>query len=390
LPAPERKGRAQLRPYKPTLQDEAVNLFAQFTGNDYEARNRARNIFGTFNRMGLLGWTPAGTAFALENAGRTMRRNVFAGAGEAALAVLPVPAAAKAAKRVAAARPKPKGITAYHGSPHTFDQFDTSKIGTGEGAQAYGHGLYFAENEGVAKSYRAIGAPDHLGARQIQVATEALERAKRLGFEGDHAKRFAMDELASAAKQPQAHPPQVYFDAINNFDALTGGPGAPGNMYQVRINADPEEFLDWDAPLSQQSPKVQEALRPFGFNYDHAGEQAAYDAHDKGLLDALMNGGPEPRTPPKQPNPLGANIYESSKLVPGDFRDPVAATNALREAGIPGIRYLDQGSRGAGNGTRNYVVFNAQIVDIMKRYGVAAPVAAAILAGQMQPPEPQR
>jgi len=29
-----------------------------------------------------------------------------------------------------------------------------SKIGTGEGAQAYGHGLYFAENEGVARSYR--------------------------------------------------------------------------------------------------------------------------------------------------------------------------------------------------------------------------------------------
>ena len=39
-----------------------------------------------------------------------------------------------------------KGIKAYHGSPHDFDRFDLSKIGTGEGAQAYGHGLYFAEN----------------------------------------------------------------------------------------------------------------------------------------------------------------------------------------------------------------------------------------------------
>ena len=44
-----------------------------------------------------------------------------------------------------------KGIRAFHGSPHDFDKFDVSKIGTGEGAQAYGHGLYFAENEGVAK-----------------------------------------------------------------------------------------------------------------------------------------------------------------------------------------------------------------------------------------------
>ena len=45
----------------------------------------------------------------------------------------------------------PPGIVAYHGSPHSFDRFDTSKIGTGEGAQAYGHGLYFAEGEGIAR-----------------------------------------------------------------------------------------------------------------------------------------------------------------------------------------------------------------------------------------------
>ena len=51
----------------------------------------------------------------------------------------------------------PPGIVAYHGSPHSFDQFDTSKIGTGEGAQAYGHGLYMAGNEAVAQSYKGAG-----------------------------------------------------------------------------------------------------------------------------------------------------------------------------------------------------------------------------------------
>ncbi len=56
--------------------------------------------------------------------------------------------------KLPAAAPKPTGIRAYHGSPHDFDRFDISKIGTGEGAQAYGPGLYFAEREGVAKSYR--------------------------------------------------------------------------------------------------------------------------------------------------------------------------------------------------------------------------------------------
>src|SRR6188768_1156238 len=74
-----------------------------------------------------------------------------------------------------------KPIRAYHGSPHDFDRFDLSKIGTGEGAQAYGHGLYMAENEGTARSYRdalsgwKVGGekydvrnPEHLGAVALQ------------------------------------------------------------------------------------------------------------------------------------------------------------------------------------------------------------------------------
>ena len=42
-----------------------------------------------------------------------------------------------------AATNAPKGlvIKAYHGTSHSFDKFDMSKIGTGEGAQAYGLSL---------------------------------------------------------------------------------------------------------------------------------------------------------------------------------------------------------------------------------------------------------
>lgn len=52
-----------------------------------------------------------------------------------------------------------EGIIVFHGSPYVFDRFDFSKIGTGEGAQAYGYGLYFAEAEGVARSYRPTNMP---------------------------------------------------------------------------------------------------------------------------------------------------------------------------------------------------------------------------------------
>ncbi|MFA5457306.1 MAG: hypothetical protein WC261_06715, partial [Synergistaceae bacterium] len=46
-------------------------------------------------------------------------------------------------------------MTAWHGSPHDFDKFSKDKIGTGEGAQAYGHGLYFAGKREVAEFYKA-------------------------------------------------------------------------------------------------------------------------------------------------------------------------------------------------------------------------------------------
>ena len=55
--------------------------------------------------------------------------------------------------RVPFERPK-AGFKAYHGTPYRFDEFDLEKIGTGEGAQAYGWGLYFATKKEVAEWYR--------------------------------------------------------------------------------------------------------------------------------------------------------------------------------------------------------------------------------------------
>jgi len=45
-------------------------------------------------------------------------------------------------------------LAAYHGSPHIHDRFTTEKIGTGEGAQAYGWGLYFTEVKQIAEEYQ--------------------------------------------------------------------------------------------------------------------------------------------------------------------------------------------------------------------------------------------
>jgi len=53
------------------------------------------------------------------------------------------------------ARSLPMAVTAWHGSPFNFDKFDLTKLGTGEGAQAYGHGMYFAGSQKVADWYKS-------------------------------------------------------------------------------------------------------------------------------------------------------------------------------------------------------------------------------------------
>ena len=53
-----------------------------------------------------------------------------------------------------------RGAVAFHGSGAKFNEFDIEKVGSGEGAAAYGWGAaYLAESPGVAKTYRDIGRP---------------------------------------------------------------------------------------------------------------------------------------------------------------------------------------------------------------------------------------
>ena len=257
-----------------------------------------------------------------------------------------------------------KPIRAYHGSPHDFDRFDMSKIGTGEGGQAYGHGLYFAENEGVARSYRdalskAISGVE-IDGRPIESAgiSPGARQIAQMVADGtttlDQLKSINAASLARYENQLKANPNSqiaqmnrdLAANALSAAREIEGkqigyGKSVPGRMYEVDIHADPSRFLDWDAPLSAQSDKARAALADM------------------------------------KPEWTGGQIYESSRLVPGDFMDKRAAASALRERGIPGVKYLDAGSRAAGDGSRNYVVFDDKLIEILRKYGIMAPAAGA-------------
>jgi hypothetical protein len=114
-------------------------------------------------------------------------------------------------------------------------------------------------------------------------------------------------------------------------------PQNPGNLYQVAIRPDAHELLDWDRPLAEQHPQVRAAL---------AGK--AFDDLD-----------------------TGAKIY--NQLANGLQGGPAAASRVLHDAGIPGVRFQDAGSRGLPPGhpdeTHNYVIFHHQNLKVIDKNG---------------------
>jgi len=134
-----------------------------------------------------------------------------------------------------------------------------------------------------------------------------------------------------------------------------------GKMYEVNINANPEDFLDWDRPLSEQSQAVQD--------FANARWQQIYGRN------------PDPSIEGEYIAKMASPQHGIDDLKWLDTSPAADQAARLREAGIPGIRYLDAGSRGAGDGSRNYVVFDENIINIVRKYGIAA---AAIMLGMSQ------
>lgn len=275
------------------------------------------------------------------------------------------------------------GIKAYHGSPHDFDKFSLSKIGTGEGAQAYGHGLYFAENKGTAEFYKK-----NLSGLDLKIDGK-LVKASDLNT-GEYPRDLAALDIATGQDSSAFGDARWQAEYQKARKELQGRVSLDkqGRMYEVSINADPEQLLDWDKPLSQQSEYVRTALQSAGVEAKDNGawsvtqtpsgkwkvlnvwgetagtfaDKAAAEAKAAAGTAAHNAGGGQLAYQRLGGNPVYSGI------------DTGAASEKLRQAGIPGIKYLDGGSRASGEGSRNYVIFDDSLIDILKKYGVALPV----------------
>ena len=322
-------------------------------------------------------------------------QNKIAGmVGETAGMVAPFAAAAKAPQIAGAllkggenlAQPAMQGMAqgergaiVYHGSPHKFDAFDASKIGTGEGAQAYGHGLYLAEGEDVAKTYAGM--------------------SKRHAVEPDSAHVFAAQDFVNNGMDPaaglRAAYKQITPQQIEAAVVEAKGGFAP-NLYKVDLPDNKiAQMLDWDKPLSQQAPGVQDAfpsqisgakelsakIREINkaANAAETAEQGLALSREANKLRTRLVGLGQADTMTgrelyaKITDALGGTSGDLSVIgMPGFSQyNHAGAAQRLRELGIPGVRYLDGGSRGAGGGTSNFVVFPGEenALQILERNG---------------------
>jgi hypothetical protein len=184
-----------------------------------------------------------------------------------------------------------QGIRAYHGSPYSFDEFSTSQIGTGEGAQAYGRGLYFAEREKTAEGYRKKLSRDNLAQRAKDnqsydtLVGLGLDESPDLGTfsiilseaDGDMARAIQDSMTPRYPDDPLPAFAQSMADAMKS-GRLPASIELPtlnkGSMYEVNIAATPDEFIDWDLPLDEQSESVMNALNKTDW-YKYA-EEGAY------------------------------------------------------------------------------------------------------------------
>ena len=250
-------------------------------------------------------------------------------------------------------------LDVYHGTPHTLPpternplgEFDASKIGTGEGAQAYGYGIYTAEARKTGERYRSQLAPERnasdlntkmrfvqVGEKPINPDTfdvdvsqeliDAAKSGKKEFLDFANQKKSRWEQLAkdeSYKFQPYAEEKvKAYDDLIKEAEKSGVKYTGAGNLYKIDL---PDEkiatMMDWDKPLSQQSAQVKEALKGI--------EQDLPSIPDFDLKKWM------------QTDPLASTWHN---VLARDLKvEPSKISELLQNKCVAGIKYLDELSR---------------------------------------------
>lgn len=331
----------------------------------------------------------------------------------------------KPAGLLAKAHPKQVGAIGWHGSPHKWDAPDISKVGTGEGAQAYGHGFYSAEGYGTADWYRRnlSEPPEELltskgeeafnsylddwaakSAEPLRTYKANQETIRQLTKEMEFQRGIVakegisdnwFDEFLIGKDIPQSDASKKYSSISNKIDQLMAEQrNLSSKNVAIQNQIDPDVYMqdlrgawgrDQYFDFANQNFGNKDLFNDYGYLYklDIPDEDIArYLDWDKPLseqsdhIKSIFDPGDYPETftgsslYDRMAGSPGINPGRSRYLPNGGREGQDLVSSHLNKLGIPGIRYLDGASRNAGQGTYNYVTFDPSRITVLERNGV--------------------
>ncbi len=276
---------------------------------------------------------------------------------------------------------------AWHGTPHQFDKFSMDKVGTGEGAQAYGHGLYFAGNREVAEYYRKSVPAARTSFSELSsmlkdanpevysLIEQAVGKDKFYGSGpiavGNIISKTLSGSSAASDLLIREHGLKGYFNIKNAVDKLL-----TGRLYQVELAPQEDEYLLWDKPLEEQPEKAKQAILKWA---EESKQESIADLEHQEQMWPGQGAAKEIERiktmfPEEYIDELVAEGFTGEDLyhdLTATLGSDNAASEYLHTLGIRGIKYLDGSSRSAGEGNFNYVIFDDKDVDIRAQYSTA-------------------
>lgn len=306
-------------------------------------------------------------------------------------------------------------IKTYHGSQASFDKFDHSFMGSGEGAQAYGWGTYVSEVEGIAKAYAKANTKKNapsglmydtvaqdlvdtksgldlledelkdaksyvdLYQSRLDEAKEELSKAKESGtglgidmYESDieyYSKQVERYKQSIKTKESDIKDVKTKVDALQKkLDSME----KPRNLYSVDIPDDTgDNYIGWDEEYRDE--KLYSMLDKIGKTLVSNGIDLDKEYNDRASWNDWVNRMKDEGEGWKSNVATGQEIYNklSSMLGENAYKDNQKAVSLLlNDAGFVGVKVIAQRNTGGNKkGKMNYVIFdenNAQITSHTK------------------------
>ena len=275
--------------------------------------------------------------------------------------------------------------SAWHGSPHDFDTFDLGAIGTGEGNQAHGWGLYFAKKKSVSKNYQKV-LSKRLGTTNPKLFKVEIPDEKTMLDEDKYFKeqnKDVVNKIVSAVNDLDIDKRKSLLSYYKEHPAYPVNKEYEKILGKIQsINQDREYITDALVNnVSKIKEKIaREAAAEYGYNFDELKADNTFEMAKKLIgeinekLSALekekeVEGAKEKIKEDKILESIGDTFIKTpytgrdvyvalSKAFGGDK----GASEFLNSAGVKGITY-----DGYTDG-RCYVVFDDKAIKVIEKY----------------------